>query len=491
MKIKFKSHEIDEIFSYVKDHMREGVEKQPKLRKKIHKKVLILIQSMMDMNKSNNKNLLHLLKDSSLLSEFDVNMHFIADNLKNVSKELALSGTSNMAVVEETTASFNEVTETIESSTHIIEGITTRTQELVKTNEISRQQIDEIGDLKQVVLENSMLMKEKINVLDQISKKVDKIMGGVKAIAEQTNLLALNASIEAARAGENGKGFSIVADEIRQLAEGTKLKLEDMQGFTEAIRQATKEGIKSANNTMGSIENMGDKIDTVRKGFGESVKNLNATADSIQELSSMMQEMNSAAQEIASAVTVTANESQKISSMAQEVAEESAKAALYSDKIGEIDLDISERIKNLMSTLNKGTHPISNADFIDNLEKAVSSHKKWLEKLENIVECRKIQPLQYDGEKCEFGHFYKSITVEDPKIKLAWDEIGALHIGLHEGAKDIIAAINEKDLNRPDEVMQITKEISEQIIEKLKNIIKLTKKLEKSGEKIFRGIQID
>jgi len=491
MKIKFKNSEIDEIFLYVKDHIKDGVDKEPKLKKKVFKKMLLLIKNLLDMNRLYNKHLFKLLKDSSLLSDFDLNMHYISNDLKNISNDLSLSSTSNMAVLEQTTAGFTEVTQTIKSSTIVIENIATRLKSLVKINESNKQEINEIAGLKQVVLENSILMKEKITVLEQISKKVDKIMGGVKSITEQTNLLALNASIEAARAGEHGRGFSIVADEIRQLAEGTKLKLDDMKGFTEAIRQATKEGIQSVGNTMTSIENMGDKIDTIKINFGESVKSLNIESDSIEELFSMMQEITSSTEEISSAIIVTADESQKVSHRAQEVADLSAKAALYSDRISVIDTDISKRVKNLMSTLNLGTHPISNSDFIDTVKNAIAAHEEWFKKLENIVASGKLAPIQEDATKCEFGHFYAAITIEHSKIKPLWDEIGTLHVSLHQSAHIITEALNEKNSDTSHKALDVTKGLSEQILEKLKHIINLTKKLETTGEKIFQGIQID
>lgn len=216
---------------------------------------------MLDLEQSNNSLLMELLKETSGLSEFDVNITHISKELYQISDELAQANTSNMAIVQETTAGIHEISTTIHNSLSIMDRINERSRELLQINENNRLHIEDIVRIKDLVFENSREMEKRIEELRNTAQKVDEIVAGVRSIAEQTNLLALNASIEAAHAGEQGRGFSVVAEEIRKLAESTKMKLADMQTFTSTIQTASSQGTTSLQATIDSVSHMDTSIE--------------------------------------------------------------------------------------------------------------------------------------------------------------------------------------------------------------------------------------
>ena len=444
LKRKTKCYEAHSVTNYVQEKLRGNNIPYPNVTHGPHIFILELFEKLLKMGMTNKELLLKLINESAALSNFDVNISFISTELNKFANDLAHSSESNMAVVEQTTASMNEVSHAINNHTSILEDLSIKSHSLMDGNRDTLRLLEEINQIKAIVLKNSEIMSQKIGLLEEISTKMDHIVAGVGSIAEQTNLLALNASIEAARAGEHGKGFSVVAEEIRKLASDTKIKLEDMQIFTGNIRNATKEGMESVNNTISSMSDMSQKLEVVNRSFKESVNHLEMTVKSISELASMMEQINASSEEISAAMNVVATESENISQMARRVSEDSQKAHKYANNIGKVDDNISYIVKQLMETVNDGTHPLSNKDFIANIEEATIAHTKWIETLKKMVQEQQVIPIQTNGHKCKFGHFYHSIEISHPDIKNDWEKIDSIHNNLHNLAHDIINAIEQK-----------------------------------------------
>lgn len=477
--------EINLVIDYVKAISKGEQRERPLLHNSKHEYVLETFESILARDKSNGDLILSLIKDASKLSNFDVNMSFISKKMDNISVDLSQFSTSNMAVVEETTASMNQVSDAIASSTEILADLSDKSTLLIAMNKTNNIQLKEMSVIGDTVVENTKDMGEKIDMLDGISKNVDDIVGAVGNIAEQTNLLALNASIEAARAGEYGKGFAVVAEEIRKLAEDTKLKLSEMQRFTKTIRNATNDVSQSVAQTNTSMAEMSEKIDQVNSTFEENIGNLDVTVNGVMELSSMMQEINASSDEVNQAMGSVADDSEKINFMTSEILEYAHKAHDQSREIGDIDTSISKIIKELTETMNSGTSPVSNDDLIGIMEKAVDSHIAWLDKLKKIVDKGENSPIQQDGNKCEFGYYYKSIDIKNNIIKDKWDSIDKIHMELHGKARDVEKAIDNGNMDYANEIYDQADKISRKIANTLRDISKDIEDMTKRDESVF------
>ncbi|MCE0557278.1 methyl-accepting chemotaxis protein [Motilimonas sp. E26] len=129
-----------------------------------------------------------------------------------------------------------------------------------------------------------------IGELDQHAKEISSIISTISDIAEQTNLLALNAAIEAARAGEQGRGFAVVADEVRILSQRTHKSTNEIQAMIEALQQSTEQAVSVMKGSYGMSQQSVDDVNLA----GESLRNISL---SITEISDMATQIATAAEE--------------------------------------------------------------------------------------------------------------------------------------------------------------------------------------------------
>ncbi len=478
--------EVDLVTSYVSDQMHGISSKRPdNLKVSRHSAILNMFEQFLENDKKTAELLEKLLHESSNLSDFDVEMSHIAKGLKQFAVNLAVASESNMAMVEETTASMNEVETSVTRQAETMLSLSEKSNELITMNRKSMRELDEINTLKDTVVNNADDLSVKINQLGEISSQVDEIVKGVAGIADQTNLLALNASIEAARAGEHGRGFAVVAEEIRKLAEDTKLKLDEMTSFMERIRENAVGSKLSVDNTMESTREMSSKLGSVNISFESNVSNLEQTVDYIEQLTGMSQQISVTTSEITTAMQTAAASSEEISEMANQISIDAEIAYKAAANIAEIDDKLSEVVKAMTHTVNRGVNRIQNTKFKEHITSAVNSHKNWMNRLHEMSSSMTVKPIQANGHKCRFGHFYHSIEVKHHEIRGDWESIDKIHDALHAKADDVIHAIESGNELKAVSAYDEAEALSNQIQNIFQVILKKVDKLSLSGQEIF------
>jgi len=233
----------------------------------------------------------------------------------------ALEAAKNSEVASETSSSMAaSVEEMSVSVTHINENaqgtykITQRTSELSQQGgEVIRQTVSEMHAMAEAVRKSSECIAE----LGQQSEHISSIVQVIKDVADQTNLLALNAAIEAARAGEQGRGFAVVADEVRKLAERTTSATGEISAKIAAIQNSAHLAVSAMGNAAGRVESGVALADRA----GEAITDIQQGAQSVQthvdDITSVLAEQGIASQAVAQQVERVAQASEQNSAAAR------------------------------------------------------------------------------------------------------------------------------------------------------------------------------
>ncbi|WIV12441.1 methyl-accepting chemotaxis protein [Proteiniborus sp. MB09-C3] len=482
---KPQCEESECIVEYVENALKGNRNNSPNVKYPLHGKVLGHFERLLDNEAKMSSAAKEILSIVSSLSSFDVGMTHISHQLMDFAGEMASVSESNLAIVEQTTASMNQVNDTIETTSETLNNLATESETLVKKNDESMHLLIEVQSLKDNVIQDTGIMNEKIQQLVDLAKEVGKIVDSVQAIAEQTNLLALNAAIEAARAGENGRGFAVVAQEVRKLADDTKHNLEGMRQFVSSIHIAAQDGKESLSNTITSTGQMSEKIELVSNTVSRNVEALNSVIEDVNLIHTSMQGINIAANEINQAMESSSNDAERLSYMTQSIHKEAVQSVEFAGQISQIDNQLSAIVHDMFEGLEGGSHSIKNEELQDVIKKAMEAHVKWVEGLKKIVTEMRTYPIQTNSKRCAFGHFYHAIRINHSAISKEWEQIDVIHHDFHNIGNKVIDAVKQNDESTAQHLYSEAEELSKQMLTLLEKVNGKIGQLIKDGVSIF------
>jgi len=213
-----------------------------------------------------------------------------AMQMQNESNEIDTNSKDMSQVISQMAQKGEEIKEELATSKELAQNSKEQIETAYETLQKATESIQRLDAQVEESSHKEMEMADKINQLSQDANDVKNVLGVINDIAEQTNLLALNAAIEAARAGEHGRGFAVVADEVRQLAEKTQKSLSEINATINVIMQNITEASSEMNQNAQDISSMTEtsrevlkEVEWVNTIMNEATKQIDNSAKSIEK----------------------------------------------------------------------------------------------------------------------------------------------------------------------------------------------------------------
>ncbi len=222
--------------------------------------------------------------------------------------ELSTNSVGDQALkIEATATSMEEMNTTIievaKNAVSSAEITDTTREKAIAGADVTKKCMDAITNVR----EDSLTLRSNMSALAEHAQSINTVMGVISDIADQTNLLALNAAIEAARAGEAGRGFAVVADEVRKLAEKTLTSTTDVANAISAIQLSTEENVKQVDIAVRGIEQATELANLSGEALNDILEMADLSAAGVRTIATASEEQSSTVEEITSSIELINN----------------------------------------------------------------------------------------------------------------------------------------------------------------------------------------
>lgn len=307
---------------------------------------------------------------SNLIKNIQVN----SEQVNGAAQELSASTEEISATTEDVTVRVNDTAERAQISAHAsnesarameetaagVQRIAESTQKLLGNSVDATQTAKDGGQIiydaqqqMSIISSSTNSVNALVQKLAQQTEEINNISQLITSITDQTNLLALNAAIEAARAGEHGKGFAVVADEVRKLAEQSKSSANSIVNLTLEIKADTENVERAVTESLVSVEDGVKIISNAGESFTSIVNAVTQMSMQIQEISATSEELSASAEQVTASVNEIAQSSNESSSNLEMVAAAVEEQTATMHQVNAIAVSLSDNAQTLQQEIQQ------------------------------------------------------------------------------------------------------------------------------------------
>ncbi|MFQ2027210.1 methyl-accepting chemotaxis protein [Aeromonas veronii] len=315
----------------------------------------------------------------------------------------------------------------------------------VTGDEVVQQSVNMIEQLAEEIASAGNTVKE----VAKASEQIGSVLAVIQSIAEQTNLLALNAAIEAARAGEQGRGFAVVADEVRSLAGRTQHSTAEIRGTIEQLQRAVGTTVTMIEH---SVSRAGESVERANQA-GEALGRIKGAVNSIRDMNTQIaaasEEQSSVSDEITRNIVSVHEISQATTMVARDTAHIASHVATLVDKLGD-----------LAGQFQDG----SNVRMV--LSRARAAHMGWKTRVRAYLDGQEglSRSEAVSDKECRLGHWYFSEGQACCGDQSAFRAMAAPHARLHQVIQQIIELKNQHKHEEAEALYREIEQNSEQVV---------------------------
>lgn len=376
----------------------------------------------------------HTLLEINELLKHITSLDYVRDMIANARAQ-ARRVEGAAAVGEEIASSTQHIAEYVQESHLHVQSTADDTQESLRRMDSTFAKLkSDIGHLS--IVDHSMT-----EVVEE-TVKIREIINVIKKVADQTNLLSLNASIEAARAGTQGKGFAVVSEEIKKLAQTTTEQLGSINRIVEGLERKIQDASGQMTAVTGKFRESQQAIDDVSENMAQMEQQINQSMDYVSQcLSAILADT----EEQTRATHALSSDLQSISDKSEYLRQEA-------DRTGQAFFDISQRLDALrMQAISCGmtlTPPIMAA-------LSITDHLMWKWRIYNMLlgyhkfDLSKVT----DHHSCRLGKWLDTLDPKDPTVSQYLKRIAAPHEKVHRASHQAIEAYQHKDIQQSETLL--------------------------------------
>ncbi len=262
------------------------------------------------------------------LSKMLDSLRHLVTNILNNSNRIASTSEELSASTEQVNSSMEQISSTIQEISKSAQSLSSNAGDVVDKSKKTEQSSMEgqkaakgIFDSMAIISSSTKKGAAEIKALGEKSQKIGEIVDTINNISEQTNLLALNAAIEAARAGEAGRGFAVVADEVRKLAEESQKATAQISSLIKGIQSEIQSSVNTMTENTELVDKGGISVNQALSSFEIIPKLVGEVNKAITDMSAIAEENSAGTEEVTASVEEITNSMQQISTTAEELSQ--------------------------------------------------------------------------------------------------------------------------------------------------------------------------